>query len=400
MKIFCLNSSDQQVFVQRLKVFFETSQSLVLLNSQWGEHECNQVRQILGKSANLSDDLFNDETTEIDLSFSTEISAPIYLIPTGGTSGKIKFAVHNFATLAASVAGFREFFELDRVHCFCVLPLYHVGGLMQWWRSQLSGGQFYLGNYGELKRGILPEGDFGDFCLSLVPTQLQVLLDVCPQWLQQFRLVLVGGAPSWRSLLTQARAANIRIALTYGMTETASQVIALKPEDFLAGKDCAGQVLPHADVQVDQGGLISIGAKSLFFGYFPQINQPQQLVTDDLGYFDEASFLQIVGRQSQKIISGGENIYPTEIEAVIRGTGLVQDVAVCGLPDAYWGERVTAVLVLRSGVTLAALQGAIADQLSRYQIPKKWCCVAALPRNAQGKLNQTILRAMIEKDYR
>ena len=133
-------------------------------------------------------------TAKIKAVSAAEVASTV-LIPTGGTSGQIKFAIHSFESLAASVQGFQSFFGLEQVNCFCLLPLYHVSGLMQVMRSLLSEGTFYLGDYGELKRGILPEGDFSDFCISLVPTQLQVLLEVCPEWLQQFRLILIGGAP-------------------------------------------------------------------------------------------------------------------------------------------------------------------------------------------------------------
>ncbi len=337
-------------------------------------------------------------TAKIKAVSAAEVASTV-LIPTGGTSGQIKFAIHSFESLAASVQGFQSFFGLEQVNCFCLLPLYHVSGLMQVMRSLLSEGTFYLGDYGELKRGILPEGDFSDFCISLVPTQLQVLLEVCPEWLQQFRLILIGGAPPWRSLLDKAREYQLNIALTYGMTETASQVVALKPQDFLAGKNCAGQVLPHAKVHLDQDGLISIQAKSLFHGYYPELRGDRPFITDDIGYVDDEGYLHIVGRKSQKIISGGENIYPAEIEAAIQGTGLTKDVAVCGIPDKYWGEAVVAVLVLKSDVRIEKIKQAIADQLSRYKLPKHWFPVSELPRNAQGKLNRTVLREMIEKDY-
>ncbi|ANV87124.1 2-succinylbenzoate--CoA ligase [Picosynechococcus sp. PCC 7117] len=383
--------SSLQIIDQKNPTFFAEAfqkaiarhESVLLVNSTWQTSERTQIKSLLGQ----------DQRPEL-LTKKSHI-----LIPTGGTSGQLKLAIHTPETLSASAQAFQRFFALERVNCFCILPLYHVSGLMQWWRSHLSGGDFKFGDYQALKRGILPDWDVSNFCLSLVPTQLQVLLQICPQWLAQFRLILLGGAPPWRSLLEQARQLQLRIALTYGMTETASQVVALKPADFLAGKDCAGQVLPHANLSLSKTGLISIAAQSLFLGYYPKFDHPKILKTDDVGHFDQAGYLHLLGRQSQKIISGGENIYPAEIEAAILGTKFVKDAAVLGLPDPYWGEVVIAVLSLKNPSDLDRVKMAIAKQLSPYKQPKHWLLVEQLPRNAQGKLNRIKLRQMIENRY-
>ena len=378
-----IDQKNPALFAAQFQKAIARHESVLLVNSTWQTSERAQINSLLEP----------DQRPEI-LTKKSHI-----LIPTGGTSGQIKLAIHTPETLSASAQAFREFFALEQVNCFCILPLYHVSGLMQWWRSHLSGGEFQLGDYQALKRGILPDGDLGDFCLSLVPTQLQVLLQVCPQWLAQFRLILLGGAPPWRSLLDQARQYKLQIALTYGMTETASQVVALKPADFLAGKNCAGQVLPHANLSLSEAGLISIAAQSLFLGYYPNFDYSKTLKTDDVGAFDQAGYLHLLGRQSQKIISGGENIYPAEIEAAILGTKFVKDAAVLGLADPYWGEVVIAVVSLRIPGDLDRVKMAITKQLSRYKQPKHWFVVEQLPRNAQGKLNRIKLRQMIENHY-
>ncbi len=378
-----IDQKNPALFAAQFQKAIARQESVLLVNSTWQTSERTQINFLLEP----------DQRPEI-LTKKSHI-----LIPTGGTSGQIKLAIHTPETLSASVIGFQNFFNIKQVNCFCILPLYHVSGLMQWWRSHLSGGEFKLGDYQALKRGILPDGDLGDFCLSLVPTQLQVLLQVCPQWLAQFRLILLGGAPPWRSLLDQARQYKLQIALTYGMTETASQVVALKPADFLAGKNCAGQVLPHANLSLSKAGLISITVQSLFLGYYPNFNYSKILETDDVGAFDQAGYLHLLGRQSQKIISGGENIYPAEIEAAILGMKFVKDTAVLGLPDPYWGEVVIAVVSLQNPGDLDKVKMAITKQLSRYKQPKYWFVVKQLPRNAQGKLNRIKLRQMIENHY-
>ena len=360
-------------------------------------------------------------------------------IPTGGSSGQIRFALHTWETLTASVAGFRAYFQIDcskesttsaRINSCCVLPLFHVSGLMQFMRSFCSGGKFALFASKDLAQQI-QHIDPAEFFISLVPTQLQRLLQnpANLDWLSQFQMIMLGGAPAWSDLLETARSHQLRIALTYGMTETASQVVALKPEEFLQGRlpqrgNCfasgCGQVLPHAQLTVrdpqgnlvepGQSGIITIRAASLCRGYLPaqpdsQLEQTQQLVTDDLGYFDSAGYLHLIGRNSQKIITGGENVFPAEVEAAIRQTGLVQDVCVIGLPDSFegetashraWGEVVTALIVPVSGLvpgfSISTLEAALQLKLSRYKQPKKWLIVDRIPRNLQGKLNYEQLK--------
>jgi O-succinylbenzoic acid--CoA ligase len=241
------------------------------------------------------------------------------------------------------------------------------------------------------------------YFISLVPTQLQRLLNFgAGNWLSQFQTILLGGARSWESLLETARAYNLPIALTYGMTETASQVVTLQPNDFLAGNNSVGQVLPHAKVWISgekkeilatgEVGKITLESSSLGLGYYPESEwKGGTLVTDDLGYFDKAGYLYVTGRNSRKIISGGENVFPDEIEAAILSTGLVSDVYVLALEDQNWGELVSAIYVPKAEtVTIFEITETLKSYLSGYKIPKRWMAVASIPRNEQGKVSKAI----------
>jgi len=331
------------------------------------------------------------------------------LIPTGRSSGDIRFAIHTWNTLAASVQGFCQHFNCDRVNACCVLPLYHVSGLMQALRCLLSGGQLTVQPFRELltagPRMPLASPSPHDF-LSLVPTQLQRLLasdrDFIP-WLQQFHAILLGGAPPWPSLLQTARDLHLPLAPTYGMTETAAQVATLLPQEFLAGRTGSGRALPHAQLQIlddadnvlaaNQVGSIAIAASSLALAVGDTaIAAPWQ--TGDLGYLDAAGFLQVVGRAQTLIITGGEKVLPEEVEAAILATGRVQDCAVLGVPDADWGEQVVAVVTSQQDPE-PDLRPALQSQLSPYKIPKRWLVRSDLPRNDQGKLNRATLRQWV-----
>jgi len=331
-------------------------------------------------------------------------------IPTGGSSGDIRFAVHTWNTLVASVQGFCQHFDCAPVNAYCVLPLYHVSGLMQALRCLLAGGQLGVQPFRELlAAGPLPPTlakPTPHRFLSLVPTQLQRLLasdrDFVP-WLQQFHAILLGGAPPWPSLLQTARDLQLPLAPTYGMTETAAQVATLLPQEFLAGRTGSGRALPHAQLQIlddadnvlaaNQVGSIAIAASSLALAVGDTaIAAPWQ--TGDLGYLDAAGFLQVVGRAQTLIITGGEKVLPEEVEAAILATGRVQDCAVLGVPDADWGEQVVAVVTSQQDPE-PDLRPALQSQLSPYKIPKRWLVRSDLPRNAQGKLNRAALRQWV-----
>lgn len=338
-------------------------------------------------------------------------NSPLIMIPTGGTSGQLRFTIHTWKTLMTSVWGFQEYFQVSQVNSFCVLPVYHVSGLMQFFRSFTTRGKLVIQPFKALEAGETGEINPEEFFISLVPTQLQRLLQKpkMTQWLSRFPTVLLGGSPAWPELLEAARRHRIRLAPTYGMTETASQIATLKPDNFLAGNNSCGKALPHANITIctpkgeklanNQIGTITISAESLALGYYPDLfNEEQQFSLDDLGFLDENNDLHIVGRSSDKIITGGENVFPAQIESAILATDLVADICVIGLPDRHWGQVVTAVYIpSNSQVESADLQTAIQEKLSKFKQPKYWVAVESLPRNQQGKVKRDRLQEIALK---
>lgn len=329
------------------------------------------------------------------------------MIPTGGSSGEIKFAIHTWKTLSESVWGFQEFYEVAEINAVCGLPLYHVSGLMQLWRSLLTNGKLLIIDYHQLCTNyrLRQQIEIANYFISLVPTQLHKLVELDPMWLAGFNTILLGGAPPSLELLERARRARLPLALTYGMTETASQITSLKPTEFLAENNSCGRVLPHAEIRTifaidDSIGAIQIKAKSLMLGYFPNVNMTVQFETDDLGTIDDRGYLTILGRNSGKIVTGGENVFPIEVVNIIMATGLVKDVWVVGLPDSYWGQIVTAVYVAEDlPVSQEQLVEAIADKISHYKIPKYWLKVTQIPRNSLGKISTGEVETLARKLY-
>jgi O-succinylbenzoic acid--CoA ligase len=268
---------------------------------------------------------------------------------------------------------------------------------MQFMRSFTTGGKLVITRFKEIEFQQIPNINPSDFFISLVPTQLQRLLQntQLTKWLSEFETVLLGGAPAWDELLEKARFHHIRLAPTYGMTETASQVATLKPDEFLQGNVNSGKILPHAEITINNlTGNINIQAKSLALGYYPELwENRDSLVVDDIGFVDGDGYLHIIGRSSNKIISGGENIYPIEVESAIIKTNMVIDVCVIGIPDKDWGEALTAIYIPQhSNISILNIESQLKDKLSRFKIPKYWISLPKLPRNEQGKINRQQLQ--------
>ena len=373
-----------------------------ICNPNWGQIEWEQVFNLVQPDLILGDleQSLIKNSPPLPLSLSPSLPLSPILIPTGGSSGKIRFTIHTWETLTASVEGFYKYFDRKVINSFCILPLDHVSGLMQLMRSLVTGGKISIYPYKALKNGKIPEIEPEEFFISLVPTQLQFLLESNPSWLSRFQTVLLGGAATARSLLDTARKHNINLAPTYGMTETASGIVTLKPKDFLEGNNTSGKVLPHAEVNINSDRIITIKAESMFLGYYPNLCfEREDFYTDDLGYFDRDGYLYIVGRNSQKIITGGENVFPQEVEAAIIATGLVKDICIIGLPDNKWGEVVTALYVARKD-NISPEEIKTALKISKHKIPKYWLEVETIPRCDRGKINYQQIREIANEQKR
>lgn len=319
------------------------------------------------------------------------------MIPTGGSSGVIKLARHDQNTIAAAVAGYVEFVGQPVVHAVGLLPLHHVGGLMAWMRCALTGGRFVDGDWAALRSGeagslasvAAPEGDG---CVSIVPTQLARLLATAAgvAWLRSFQTIWVGGGPAWTELLMLGRQRGLPLAPSYGMTESAAMIAALRPARFLAGVPGVGTPLPHARIEVGAEGALVVRSPALFRGYWPVRREEESWSTGDWGRMGPNGDLTIGGRLDALINSGGEKVDPAEVEAVLREASGVDEWAVVGKPDPVWGQRVVACFAAASErtVDLENLQTVLTRRLARFKHPKQFVPVSPWPLNAAGKLDR------------
>jgi O-succinylbenzoic acid--CoA ligase len=271
----------------------------------------------------------------------------------------------------------------------CCLPLFHVGGLSIVMRSVIYGTTAVVHPGFDVDRVAASlEGD-GVTLISLVTTQLVRLLEAGVDLLP-LRAVLVGGGPVPAEVLSEAFGRGATVVQTYGLTEAASQVTTLSPEEAQRRAGSAGRPLLTTHLRI-QDGEILVQGPTVAPG---MADEDGWLHTGDLGRIDEDGFLYVEDRLDDMIVTGGENVLPTEVEEVLLRHPDIADAAAVGRPDAEWQEAVTAVVVLRAGAGANAeeIRSHCAAELAGYKVPKQIEFVSELPRTASGKLMRRELR--------
>jgi O-succinylbenzoic acid--CoA ligase len=338
------------------------------------------------------------------------------VIYTSGTTGTPKGAMLTYGNFWWSAAG--SAFNLglrqdDR--WLAVLPLFHVGGLSILLRSAIYGCAAIVHpafDPAAVNRAI---DEDGVTIVSVVATMLQRMLDERGDhpYPSTFRCALLGGGPAPRPLLEACAALGVPVVQTYGLTETASQTATLAPADALRKLGSAGQPLLPTELHIEradgssaapgEAGEIVVRGPTVTLGY---VNRPDAtarairdgwLHTGDVGTLDAEGYLYVLDRRDDIVISGGENVYPAEVEAVLLAHPAVAEAGVIGAPDPIWGQVPVAFVVPRGGAspTLADLTAHCTTRLAGYKVPRQVIFVDALPRNAAGKLLRSALRARL-----
>ncbi len=271
----------------------------------------------------------------------------------------------------------------------CCLPLSHIAGLSIVMRSAIYGTTAVVHDGFEVERVAAALRDEPISVVSLVTTQLQRLLDAGAD-LSGPRAILVGGGPVPEAILERALERGATVVQTYGLTETCSQVTTLAPEDARRKLGSAGRPLLFNHVRIRDGEIL-IQGPTVAPG---RADESGWLHTGDLGYIDDEGFLYVQDRIDDMIVTGGENVVPSEVEAVLLAHPAVEDAAVVGREDPEWQQAVTAVVVLAAGaeVTPDELRHHCAATLAGYKVPKRVELAAALPRTPSGKLMRRALR--------
>jgi fatty-acyl-CoA synthase len=288
-----------------------------------------------------------------------------------------------------------------------VLPQFHAGGwnvqpLLAWWK----GATVVLEPTFDSARALRTIAEQRVTTMMGVPATY-LFLSQEPGFaeadLSSLRLAVVGGAPMPESLLEKWLERGVEIVQGYGLTEAAPNVLCLPPEDAARKRGYAGKPYPHVDVALrdpESGrildgpgeGELLVKGPNVFAGYWrnpeatADVFADGWLVTGDVAERDAEGYFRIVGRTKDMVISGGENVYPAEIENVLHEHPAVKEAAVVGVPDERWGEACLAVVVLRAGATEADLLAWCAERLARFKVPREVRFVEALPRNALNKV--------------
>jgi fatty-acyl-CoA synthase len=328
---------------------------------------------------------------------------PLLLIYTSGTTGKPKGALLTHANcfwtnlsfdLATGLTG-------DDV-VLQVLPQFHCGGwnvqpLLAWWKGA---------------RVVIERGFDAVQALELIEQRrVTTMMGVPANYLfmtqeprfagtdlSSLRLAVVGGAPMPVPLLDRWAARGVEIVQGYGLTEAAPNVLCLPPEDARRKAGSAGRPYPYVECCLTEEGELLVRGPNVFAGYWrnPEATAAAfrngWLATGDLAERDEEGDYRIRGRLKDLVVSGGENVYPAEIEAVLHDHPNVAEAAVIGVPDERWGEVCAAFVVLRAPAAEEELLGYCRERLARFKVPKSVHVVDRLPRNSLGKVVKSELR--------
>ncbi|MEM9026298.1 MAG: AMP-binding protein [Verrucomicrobiota bacterium] len=373
-------------------------------NPDWGSTEWAQVNQCNAPSVPTFDGSSpsnppHPRPAEKSIGkppLTTDPIATLY-IPTGGSSGKIKFAAHTVESLRSAAQALSHFFDDQPIHSWSHLPTYHVSGLMPWIRALVSEGKVI---YSEESPKLAQFPKAGLKTTSIVGTQLaRILIGSQKSYWGDYDAIFIGGSPVGRQLLEDARKNGLPLAPCYGSTETAAMITCLKPQEFLQGRINAGKPLPHAQVSIDPTKRIQVAAPSLFKGYWnePVSKNHDNYTSDDLGSIDEAGYLEIHGRADRILISGGEKIDPSQVEGTIQSIAGVADTFVVGEAHPEWGQQIVCIIKMDdSDLSIPVLKEKLKAKLTSFKIPKKWILVDTMPYTVQGKRDSAQISTLLK----
>jgi O-succinylbenzoic acid--CoA ligase len=310
----------------------------------------------------------------------------ILVVHTSGTAGDPKLVQFDRGAIDGAVAASTFALEATpRDPWICCLPLAHVGGMLVLLRGVLLGAPVSVHpSFEPSLIGAEPDVAF----VSLVPTMLGRLLDARVD-LTRFRAILVGGAHLWPDVRTRADRAGAHVIETYGLTESCGGVV------------YDGLTLPGVEMRVNEDGGIELRGPMLTLGYrFDAASTEHAFTADgwlrpgDAGEIDADGRLHVVGRIDDLINTGGEKVWPQEVESVLREHPKVAEVGVGGRLDPEWGQRVVAFVVPTdpdAPPTLEELRDFVSARIGRYKAPRELVIAGELPHTVSGKLRRAAL---------
>ncbi len=369
-------SLDPLKLVAKLAFGLTEGVPVVLANPRWGRSEREAFEETFGR---VSGGVWRMSEPEL-------LSGGEVAIPTGGTGGSLKFAVHDRRTLGLAGQRVVEATGGKRLHATVALAPFHASGLMPLVRAGLSGGTVIFGRPGIEESGQSGAAvEAGIRTVSLVATLARRYLDGDRSLLANYDLIFLGGGPTPKEVEDELRGLGLEVWNTYGMTETGG-MIACDPN----GGGWA-RALPGVRMRLSEGGEIEVETLGLAKRYLGGARLGGWYATGDLGRMSEAG-LKVEGRSRPTIITGGEKVDPGEVERVMAKLDGVIEAVVWGSEDVGWGEVVCAAVAVAGEVKAEDLRKRLENELANYKIPKEIILVrAGLPRDERGKIDWAAL---------
>ena len=342
--------------------------------------------------------ILSDEEAEDTFDWTFEDRDIAVIMNTSATTGQLKSVPLRWGQIRAHVQASKAVLgKTEQDNWLMVLPLFHVSGLSILLRSLYNGTAVtILPKYDEAQVLKLIESENINM-MSLVPTILTQLEPSISH--HKLRVILLGGEFIPMALIDACEKKSLPIYKTYGMTETFSQSVTFSVLDYPHKRDSVGKPLPGMQVRIDKPdadgvGEIHLTGPMVMTGYIDKEPIDGDLNTDDIGYIDEDGFVYILNRRKDLIISGGENIYPKELEDLVYTLPSVKECAVVPVPDPKWGQVPALFVAFHDGesMTVDAILSFMTNSLAKYKIPKYVKILPALPRNGTGKIVRNELR--------
>ena len=320
------------------------------------------------------------------------------IMNTSATTGQFKSVPLRWGQIRAHVQASKEVLgKTEQDNWLMVLPLFHVSGLSILMRSLYNGTAVtILPKYDESQVLKLIESENINM-MSLVPTILTQLEPSITH--HKLRVILLGGEFIPMALIDACEKKSLPIYKTYGMTETFSQSVTFSVLGYPHKRDSVGKPLPGMQIRIDNPDVDGVGEIHLtgpmvMTGYIDKEPIDGDLNTDDIGYVDEDGFVYILNRRKDLIISGGENIYPKELEDLVYTLPSVKECAVVPVPDTKWGQVPALFVAFHDGESMTSdeILSFMTKSLAKYKVPKYVKILPALPRNGTGKIVRNELR--------
>lgn len=342
--------------------------------------------------------ILSDEEVEDTFDWTFEDRDIAAIMNTSATTGQFKSVPLRWGQIRAHVQASKEVLgKTEQDNWLMVLPLFHVSGLSILMRSLYNGTAVtILPKYDESQVLKLIESENINM-MSLVPTILTQLEPSITH--HKLRVILLGGEFIPMALIDACEKKSLPIYKTYGMTETFSQSVTFSVLDYPHKRDSVGKPLPGMQVRIDKPDVDGVGEIHLtgpmvMTGYIDKEPIDGDLNTDDIGYVDEDGFVYILNRRKDLIISGGENIYPKELEDLVYTLPSVKECAIVPVPDPKWGQVPALFVAFHDGESMIAdaILSFMTKSLAKYKVPKYVKILPALPRNGTGKIVRNELR--------